>query len=131
LIEGLKVAVGYADVQSTATTEDDLETYGLSYTMGSISVGAQKTKVDAETANSDIERDAYGISFTVNENLSVGYGVSDVEYDALANDEESTEVGAVYTSGGMTVGLQNITKDNIDGTAVDHEMTELQLTFAF
>ena len=131
LIDGLKVAVGMADVQSTATTEDDLETYGLSYTMGSISVGAQKTKVDAETANSDIERDAYGISFVVNDNLSVGYGVSDVEYDALANDEESSEVGAVYTSGGMTVGIQNITKDNINGTAVDHEMTELQLTFAF
>ena len=130
-VEGLKVAVGMATVQSDATTEDDLETYGLSYTMGSISVGAQKTKVDGEAADTDIERDAYGISFTVNENLSVGYGVSDVEYDALANDEESTEVGATYTSGGMTVGLQNISKDNINGTAVDHEMTELMITFAF
>jgi outer membrane protein OmpU len=133
MVEGLKVAIGIADVQSTATAEDDLETYGFSYTMGSISFGAQKTKVDAETANSDIERDAYGISFAVNENLSIGMGVSDVEYDAAAksNDEESTEIGATYTSGGMTVGLQNITKDNINGTAVDHEMTELQLTFAF
>ena len=131
MVEGLKVAVGIADVQSTATTEDDLETYGFSYTMGSVSFGAQKTKVGAETANSDIERDAFGVSFTVNENLSVGMGVSDVEYDAKANDEESTEFGATYTSGGMTVGLQNITKDNINGTAVDHEMTELQLTFAF
>jgi outer membrane protein OmpU len=131
LVDGLKIAVGLADVQSTAALEDDLETYGFSYTMGSISVGAQKTKVDAETANSDIERDAYGISFAVNENLSVGMGVSDVEYDAKSNDEESTEIGAVYTSGGMTVGLQNITKDGINGTAVDHEMTELQLTFAF
>jgi outer membrane protein OmpU len=131
LVEGLKVVAGLADVQTTATTEDDLSTFGLSYTMGSISVGAQKTEVDAETAASDIERTAYGISFAVNENLSVGMGVSDVEYDALANDEESREIGAVYTSGGMTFGLQNITKDNIAGTAVDHEMTELQLTFAF
>ena len=131
LVDGLKVAIGMADVQSTAALEDDLETYGFSYTMGSISVGAQKTKVDAETANSDIERDAYGISFAVNENLSVGMGVSDVEYDAKDNDEESTEIGATYTSGGMTVGLQNITKDNVAGTAVDIEMTELQLTFAF
>ena len=131
LVEGLKVAVGIADVQSTATLEDDLETYGFSYTMGSVSFGAQKTKVGAETANADIERDGFGVSFAVNENLSVGMGVSDVEYDAKANDEESTEFGATYTSGGMTVGLQNITKDNINGTAVDHEMTELMLTFAF
>ena len=131
MVEGLKVAVGIADVQSTEALEDDLETYGLSYTMGSISVGYQVTKVDAETANSDITRDAYGISFAVNENLSVGMGVSDVEYDAKANDEESTEIGAVYTSGGMTFGFQNISKDNINGTAVDHEMTEIQLTMAF
>ena len=81
--------------------------------------------------NSDIERDAYGVSFAVNENLSVGMGVSNVEYDAKGNDEESTEYGATYTSGGMTIGFQNITKDNINGTAVDHEMTELMLTFAF
>ena len=58
-------------------------------------------------------------------------GVSDVEYDAKSNDEESTEIGAVYTSGGMTFGFQNISKDNINGTAVDHEMTEIQLTMAF
>jgi len=131
MVDGLKIVAGYADVQSTQALEDDLVTYGLSYTMGSISVGAQKTKVDAEAAASDIERDAFGISFAVNENLSIGMGVSDVEYDALGNDEESTEFGAVYTSGGMTFGFQNITKDNINGTAVDHEMNELQLTFAF
>jgi outer membrane protein OmpU len=131
LVEGLTIVAGIADVQSTPTVQDDLETYGLSYTMGAVSVGAQQTKVDGQTANTDIERDAYGISFMVNENLSIGYGVSDVEYDANAFDEESTEIGAVYTSGGMTIGLQNITKDNINGTEVDHEMTELQLTFAF
>jgi outer membrane protein OmpU len=133
LVEGLKIVVGMADVQSTEALEDDLETYGLSYTMGSISVGAQKTKVEAEAAASDINRNAMGISMVVNDNLSVGYGVSDVEYDAAAKtqDEESREIGAVYTSGGMTIGLQNITKDNINGTEVDHEMNELQLTFAF
>ena len=131
LVEGLTIVAGIADVQSTATVQDDLETYGLSYTMGAISVGAQQTKVDGQSANTDVERDAYGISFMVNENLSIGFGVSDVEYDDLANDEESREIGVVYTSGGMTVGLQNIEKDGINGTAVDHEMTELQLTFAF
>ena len=130
LIDGLKVVAGTADVQSTATATADIVTYGATYTMGSISVGAQKTDVSEEGAN-DVERDAYGISMMINDNLSIGYGVSDVEYEDLSNDEESKEIGAVYTSGGMTIGLQNITKDNINGTAVDHEMTELQLTFAF
>jgi len=31
----------------------------------------------------------------------------------------------------MTIGLQNIAKDNKNGAAADEEMTELQLTFAF
>jgi outer membrane protein OmpU len=55
--------------------------------MGPISVGAQQTKVEAETANSDVERDAYGITFAVNENLSIGYGVSDTEYEATAKQK--------------------------------------------
>ena len=131
LVEGLKIVAGIADVQSTATTEADIVTYGASYTMGPISIGAQKTDVDEGAATSDVERDAYGASMMINENLSIGFGVSEVTYEDLANDEESTEVGIVYTSGGMTIGLQNIEKDNINGTAVDHEMTELQLTFAF
>ena len=104
LVDGLKVVAGMADQQATATTEDDVATYGLSYTMGSFSIGAQKTTIEKDAATSDIERTGYGVSMVVNDNLSVGYGVSDVEYDALDNDEESTEIGAVYTSGGMTIG---------------------------
>ena len=133
LIEGLDIGAGMADVQSTAALEDDLETYYISYTMGAVSVGAQKTKVDAETANSDIERDAYGISFVVNENFSIGYDVSETEYDAAAKtkDEENKGIGASYTAGGMTIGFINNQKDNANGGTTDLEMNELQITFAF
>ena len=134
MVEGLKVAVGIADVQSTEALEDDLETYGFSYTMGSISFGAQKTKVSAEAANSDIERDAYGVSFAVNENLSVGMGVSNVEYDAKGNDEESTEYGATYTSGGMTLSGSMKDGENLSyttATVEDREQWTLGASFAF
>ena len=101
--------------------------------MGSISVGVQKTKVDAEVAQSDIERDSYGITFAVNENLSIGYGVSETEYDATAKtkDEENTGIQASYTTGGMTIGFVNNSKDNANGGSTDLEMNEIQLTFAF
>jgi len=131
LVEGLQIVAGYADVQSTEALEDELTTYGATFTMGAVSVGAQRTDIEGEGASRDIERKAMGISMMINDNLSVGYGVSDVEYEEHSFDEESKEIGAVYTSGGMTIGLQNITKDNLNGAAVDHEMTELQLTFAF
>ena len=132
LVDGLIIGAGMGNNASSATTDDDLETYFIKYTMGAVTVGAQQSKVDAETAASDIERDAYGISFAVNENLSISYGVSDTEFDAAASDEENAGISASYTAGGATVGLVHNTKDNTAGTAgADHENVELKLTFAF
>jgi len=131
LVEGLNIGGGLAVDQQSATVENDIETYYITYSMGPISVGAQQTKVDHQTAASDIERDSYGITFAVNENLSIGYGVSDTEFDAKSLDEENTGIQASYTSGGMTIGVVNNTKDNMGGDNTDKEMTELKLTFAF
>ena len=131
LVEGLNIGGGLATDASAAGVEDDIETVYASYTMGPISIGVQNTKVEKDVANTDIERDAYGITFAVNENLSIGYGVSEVEYDAIANDEESTGIQASYTSGGMKIGFVNNKKDNLNGTTTDMEMNELMLTFSF
>jgi len=132
LVDGLTIGAGMGNNASSATTDDDLETYFIKYTMGAVTVGAQSSKVDAETAATDVERDAYGISFAVNENLSISYGVSDTEFDASASDEENAGISASYTAGGATVGLVHNTKDNNGGTAgADHENVELKLTFAF
>jgi len=131
LVEGLNVGAGIATDADTSTTEQDIETMFVTYTMGSISVGYQKTDVDVTAASKDIERTAYGISFAVNDNMSIGYGVSDVEFEEFTPDEESTGLGVTYTSGGMTVGVQHINKDNLGGVTAEQEITELQLTFAF
>ena len=78
---GLSAGAGMATSQNVdLITEDDVDTVFATYTMGSITVGAQKTSVDAETAAQDIERNSYGISMAVNENLSLSYGVSDTEF---------------------------------------------------
>jgi len=133
LIEGLNIGAGMATDAESATVENDIDTYFATYTMGSVSVGIQNTKVDKVAATSDIERDSYGVTFAVNDNFSIGYGVSEVDFaDTTLSDEESTGIQASYTTGGMTIGLVNNVKDNAEGTAAsDMEMTELKLTFAF
>ena len=131
LVEGLNIGGGIASDASAAGVEDDIETMYVKYTMGGISVGYQTTDVDVTAATSDIERTAYGISFAVNDNLSIGYGVSDTEFEAQTLDEENAGIGIAYTSGGMKVGVIHNEKENEGGANVDHEMTELQLTFAF
>ena len=131
LVEGLNIGAGLASDQATEDTENDIETMYISYSMGPVSVGAQSTDINVQTATSDIERASYGISYAVNDNLSIGYGVSTVEYEALTNDEESKGLGAAYTTGGMKLGVIHNQKDNLNGGASDMEMTEFQLTFAF
>ena len=133
VMDGLEIGGGLATDMSAVDTEDDIETMYVKYTMGGISVGYQDTTVSPETTSTDVERSAYGISFAVNENLSIGYGVSDTEYEssAITLDEENTGIGIAYTSGGMKLGIINNTKDNANGSAGEDEMTEFQLTFAF
>ena len=131
---GLSAGAGMATSQNVdLTTEDDVDTVFATYTMGSITVGAQKTSVDAETAAQDIERNSYGISMAVNENLSISYGVSDTEFDETGLvDEENSGISASYTAGGMTLGVVHNQKDNEAGTSqTDRQVTELKLTLAF
>ena len=132
LVDGLAVGYGAGNNMVNGDQDDDLTTMFASYTMGPVSVGIQNTEVESDTANSDVERDAFGISFAVNENFSVSYGQSDTEYDAQASDEENAGVSASYTAGGMTLGVVNNQKDNANGVAgTDHEVLEFRLTFAF
>ena len=130
-VEGLNVGFGLGTDQDTATTEQDVSTYYAAYTMGAVSVGYQQTDVEPTAASSDIERTGYGVSFAVNENMSIGYGISDTEFQALSLDEENVGIGMSYTAGGMKLGIQNITKDNMGGAAGELETTEFQLSFAF
>ena len=132
LVDGLTVGAGYGNDQQ-ATSDDDLSTAFITYAAGPITIGAQQSKVEDESANQDIERDAYGVTFAVNENLSISYGISDTDYDSTSLvDEENTGISASYTTGGMTVGLVNNSKDNANGTSgSDQETTEIKLTFAF
>ena len=133
LVEGLNVGAGIATDQNSASAEQDIETMYATYSMNGISVGYQVTDVAAQAANSDIERTAYGVSFAVNDNISIGYGISDTEFESssLTLDEENTGIGISYTSGGMKLGIINNKKDNAGGSTGADEMTEFQLTFAF
>jgi outer membrane protein OmpU len=131
LVEGLNIGAGMATDMSAPDVEDDIETMYATYSMGMVSVGYQITEVSPEATGSDIERTAYGISFAVNDNMSIGYGISDTEFDSASLDEENSGLGISYTSGGMKLGIINNTKDNAGGSTGQDEMTEFQLTFAF
>jgi outer membrane protein OmpU len=131
LYEGAQFGYGIGSDTATTTTENDHSTVWAKYTMGSATMGIQKSKID--TSSADEDRLHYAVSIAVNEDLSISYGISTVDFEAASsNDEESSGISASYTMGGMTLGAVMNKTDSIAGTSgSDKSFTELSLAFAF
>ncbi len=133
LVDGMEFGIGTGTNVISNTSEDDLTTAYAKYSSGPITVGVQLSEIDKTAANSDLDRQAAAISFAVNENLSVSYGISNVEYEnSTKTDAESTGISASYTMGGITLGAVANKTDSFGGTSgTDKEFTEVKLSFAF
>ena len=95
-----------------------------------LTVGYQVAELDNSGATADEDATGVGVSFAVNESLSVSYGIWDVDM-GTGTDEESSGVSASYTSGGMTVGLVSNATDNVAGAAGEDTFKEVSVSFAF
>ena len=131
LVDGAQFGYGIGTDTATTSTENDHMTAWAKYTMGGATMGVQRSKID--TASADESRMHYAVSFAVNENMSVSYGVSTVDFEAASkNDEESSGISASYTMGGITVGAVNNKTDSFGGASgTDREFSEVSLSFAF
>ena len=126
LMDGLTLGYGNGEVGST----QDQMTMFATYSMGGLTVGYQVAELDNSGATADEDATGVGISFAVNESLSVSYGIWDVDM-GTGTDEESSGVSASYTSGGMTVGLVSNETDNVAGSAGEDAFKEISVSFAF
>ena len=134
-IEGL--TVGYAISNNTVAggaKDNDKSNMYIKYAISGFTVGAQAVDADHDTASSSQESVAYGVTYAVNDDLSIGYSYHELEFDAGASlsDQESTGISASYTMGGMTLAGAMNEVDNMDGApTADHEGYEFNLKFAF
>ena len=130
LMDGLELSAAYFDDGSEAENE----TFGVKYTMGSVSAGYQVTAVDYEAqASTDQDATHYGISIAVNESLTVGAGRQEIEFDGAADDEVNSGISASYTMGSISIGANMNTLESKGGsaTAKDVEATVLNVAFSF
>jgi len=136
MVEGLTVGYAKGDQQTGINTDNSKSTGYIKYAVGGFTLGYQVSESDHDTKTSSLDSTAYGISYAVNDDLSVGYSYHEVEMDSGRStgtfDQESTGVSASYTMGGMTLaGAMNET-DNMRGVdASDFEAYEFNLSFAF
>ena len=126
LMDGLTLGYGNGEKGST----QDQMTMFVTYSMGGLTVGYQVAELDNSGATADEDATGVGVSFAVNESLSVSYGIWDVDM-GTGTDEESSGVSASYTSGGMTVGLVSNATDNVAGAAGEDTFKEVSVSFAF
>ena len=134
-VDGLTIGLASSDqtIEVDASRTQDETTMFATYAMGAFTVGMQASDLDDSTANSDQESIAYGITYAVNDDLSIGYSYHELETELTTDvDQESTGISASYTMGGMTLGGAMNDVDNMGGTDTkDHEGYEFTLSFAF
>ena len=131
LVDNASFGIGTGTNVVSATTEDDMTTAWAKYTSGMATVGIQSSTIDANSADED--RLAMAISLAVNENMSISYGISDVDFETSSlSDEESSGFSASYTMGGMTFAAVMNQTDAVAGSAsTDYSYKELSVAFAF
>ena len=131
LMDGMTLSAGRFDDGDTAIHD----TVGLKYTAGAITAGIQRTDINYDaTGTNDQEAMHLGVSFAVNENLSVSTGRQKVEIDTADEDEINTGVSASYTMGGMTLSIAMAEEENRGGStaaADDVKGYNINLAFAF
>ena len=134
-IEGLTASYAQADeVGTTVALSGDQTTYKLSYAFGPITATMSNNDFDVGTSTSDQETSSYAVSYTVNDELSLTYGVEEIEKGGSSTDAEYSAISASYTAGGMTISASMKEAENVaHGTASnqDFEYWSLGASFAF
>ena len=132
-MDGLNVGAGFGSIGSAdVNADDDHDTIYATYAIGSFTVGAQQSNIDYSASGSnDEESTAFGVSFAVNDDLSISYGQHNVD-DTSSVDEEITGVSVGYSMGGMTIKAHKNKGDNLANTAAQSsEHTEVAISWAF
>jgi hypothetical protein len=137
-MDGLTVYGGISEVEqfvnSSAYSGDREETVlGFKYAMGGFTVGYQITDEETGmTTTTGYENTSYGITFSVNDDLSIGY--NHIESDESGQGKVSPSADsfqAAYTMGGATFRLAEVDVDNSAYSAGSTSATVISLGLAF
>jgi outer membrane protein OmpU len=139
-VDGLTIYGGISEIeqhQNAATTDGDVseDVIGIKYAMGSFTAGYQQTNEDTGiTATTSYENTSYGITFNVNDDLSIGYNHTESDKSGTSADAEADSFQIAYTMGGASIRLmeQQVTDQTYSTAATaDFDATIISLGLAF
>ena len=114
-MEGLNVGVAVEDNNTTDGAVVENTVMYATYAIDAFTLGVQVNESDSQTANSDTDFEAWGVSYAVSEDISISYGSSTVEYESGASlsDQEADALGISWTNGSMSVTASRHEIDNV------------------
>ena len=133
-IENLTLVAGMGEVNpGQVAGGQDEEVWGIKYSIAGVTAAYHQTEVDIGGANAaDEEATHMGVSFAVNDDLTVSYAVQDVDITGKTLDEKNSGFGVSYTMGSMSVAAYAGKTENGNGVATaDDEGKGLTLSIAF
>ena len=137
-VDGLTLYGGISNVeqyQNASTHDGDVKetVIGFKYAVGGFTFGAQRSDEDTgATATNSYDNLSYGITFNINDDLSVSYG--HIESDNGATTAEADSIQAAYTMGGATLRIAEVEVENqtySSAATADLDATIISLGLAF
>jgi len=137
-VAGLTLYGGISEVDqnthySTVNGNKDESVIGIKYAMGSFTAGYQQSNEDTGlTGTAEYDNISYGITFSVNDDLSIGYGHIESDQSGNSADAEADSIQASYTMGGATFRIADVdVEDGAYAAAGDNSATIISLGLAF
>ena len=132
-VEGLTVGLAQGENNASGgTSNTDNSTMYVKYAYGPVTVGYQESDIDSSTATADDDFEAMGITYQVNDDLTIGYTESTYNAGSEATDQENSNLSASYTMGGMTLSIAMAEEKNRGGsTAVADDVKGYNINLAF
>ncbi len=135
MVPGLRVggAIGSCEDCVAGGNDLDEETFFATYAYGPLTIGYQTADEDKGTTNYDT--DVYGVSFNVNDALSVSYQYGETEGYTGNVTAEFEGISAAYNIGPMAIKFTDNSGQNINGitsgVSQNDDNRELNLSMSF
>ena len=141
-MDGLTLYGGIASVEvdqalAAFNGDKDEKTLGAKYAVGGFTLGYQWSEEEngRATTTTKYTNDGYGVTFAVNDDLSIGYNHYESEQSGTSSiTEEASSIQIAYTMGGASIRLAEASGENIGyNTAAinDKDATTLSVSLAF
>ena len=141
-MSGLTLTAGMSKTHQDSTQanydgDKDEFTYAITYAMGGFTVGYQYSEEDLgmSTTEQQYDNTGYGITFAVNDDLSIGYNNYESKQTSTTNvTAEASSLQVAYTMGGASIRLAQADIDNAayqTATMYDQDATTLSVSLAF